>query len=178
MASKKEPGRHFEATQETTIREIQFVMKQIKASSLRIEQDILSNYVKVIFDRAGKRYVRECTRWPNALDNLRAIGLQIEYLWRALESLGVNSSESSFDHEFDIIFGGFFPAPDDTALLIGDGRAPWWEVLGVKPEATKAEIRSAYRALARVHMPDAGGDTEAAKILNTAYHTGIDQAKK
>lgn len=176
--NKKAPARHFKATQETTIRELQWVITQIKASSLKIEQDILSGAVKIIFDRAGKRYIRECSRWHHSLDNIRAIGLQIEYLYRALEVLGVNSSESSFDQEFDSIFGGFLAAPDDTALLLGDGRAAWFTVLGVHPEANKAEIRSAYRALARVHMPDAGGDEEAAKILNVAYKAGIDQASK
>jgi hypothetical protein len=171
-------ARRFTATQQSTIKDLQRIMTRISATSLRIDQDVMAGGVKVIFDRAGKRYVRECKRWENSLDNLRAIGLQIEYLYRALEVLGADITETSFDVEFDRIFGGFLATPDDTALLLGEGRAPWWEVLGVKPDATREDIRNAFRALSRVHHPDLSGNEEDFKRLNEAFKQGMSVTKK
>jgi DnaJ-domain-containing protein 1 len=42
-------------------------------------------------------------------------------------------------------------------------------VLGVRPGATREEIRSAYRALAMRHHPDHGGDAEKMRSINEAY---------
>lgn len=179
--SNKPIKRRFEASQETTIKDLQRILTKIGATSLKIQtdKDYLSTQdsgeVKVIFDRAGKRYVRSCSEWIHPTDNLRAIGLQIDYLYRALELYGVESS--SFDIEFDNIFAGFIAPPDDTSLLLGDGRDPWHKILGVDPRATKREIRSAYQALARIHHPDVGGDAETMKTLNIAYKKGLDEAK-
>ena len=170
--------RRFQATQQTTVRDLQRIMTKIGATSLRIEQDVMGGGVKVIFDRAGRRYVRECTRWTDSIDNLRAIGLQIDYLYRALEIYGVDMSETTFDQEFDSIFAGFIAAPDDTALLLGSGKQNWWEVMGLKPDATKADIRNAFRALSKFHHPDAGGNEEDFKRLRVAYDEGIKVAKK
>lgn len=44
-----------------------------------------------------------------------------------------------------------------------------YEALGVEPTATAEEIRAAYRALAREHHPDMGGDGERMAAVNTAY---------
>jgi hypothetical protein len=42
-------------------------------------------------------------------------------------------------------------------------------ILGVTPQATLAEIREAYRAKAKIHHPDAGGEDWAFRILVQAY---------
>ena len=169
--------RRFSAQQTTVIKDLQRVMTKINATSLRVEQDVMGGGVKVIFDRAGKRYVRECDKYENSLDNLRVIGLQIEYLYRALEVYAEDIVETSFDIEFDRIFNGFLAAPDDTALLLGDGKSPWWEVLGVKQDADRNSIRSAYKALAMIHHPDRGGKDEDIKRLNDAFKEGMKVAK-
>lgn len=171
--------RRFEARQETIVKDLQRVMTRIGASSLKIEQDVLSGGAKVVFDRAGRRYVRECKKYPHSMDNLRVIGLQIEYLYRALEVYAEDIDETSFDVEFDRVFNGFLATPDDTALLLGDGASPWWEVLGVDRSSIDPDgLRSAYRALARVHAPDVGGDEESMKRINVAYKAGIEELKK
>lgn len=169
--------RRFSASQQTTIKDLQRIMTRIGASSLRIDQDVMGGGVKVIFDRAGKRYIRECNNWESSIDNLRVIGLQIEYLYRALEVYGQNISETSFDVEFDKIFSGFLATPDDSALLLGDGRSPWYEVLGVKKESAKRDIQNAFKALARVHHPDVGGNEEDFKRLRAAYDEAIKACK-
>ena len=171
-------ARRFSATQQTTVKDVQRIMTKISATSLRIEQDVMGGGVKVIFDRAGKRFVRECTRWEDSIDNLRAIGLQIDYLYRALEVYGVDMSEIDFDREFDAIFSGFLAAPDDSVLMLGSGQANWWDVLGIKADASKDDIRNAFRALARIHHPDAGGHEEDFKRLRMAYDEAMKAAKK
>jgi len=171
-------SRRFQATQQTTIKDLQRIMTRIGATSLRIDQDVMGGGVKVIFDRAGKRYVRECTRWENSIDNLRAIGLQIDYLYRALEIYGVDMSETSFDEEFDSVFAGFIATPDDSVLMLGNGKSPWHEILGIKPDASRADIRNAFRALSKIHHPDAGGNEDDFKRLRSAYDEGIKIAKK
>jgi hypothetical protein len=169
--------RRFSAQQTTIIRDLQRVMRKIDATSLRIEQDVMGGGVKVIFDRAGRRYVRECSKYENSLDNLRVIGLQIEYLYRALEVYAGDIVETSFDVEFDRIFNGFLAAPDDTALLLGDGNDPWYVVLGVEADAPKEAIRSAFRALSLTHHPDAGGNEDDFKRLNSAFREGMKVTK-
>jgi|SRR5580692_4024284 DnaJ-domain-containing protein 1 len=42
-------------------------------------------------------------------------------------------------------------------------------VLGVRPGATREEIRSAYRALAHKFHPDHGGSVEKMREINLAY---------
>lgn len=171
-------ARRFSATQQSTVRDLQRVMGKIGATSLRLEQDVIGGGVKVVFDRAGKRYVRECVKWEDSIDNLRAIGLQIEYLYRALEVYGVDMSETTFDQEFDAIFGGFLAAPDDTSLLLGSGKSAWYEILGVEGNATKADIRNAFRALSKIHHPDVGGDKDDFVKLRNAYDEGMKVSKK
>jgi hypothetical protein len=170
--------RRFSATQQSTVQDLQRVMGKIGATSLRIDQDVMGGSVRVVFDRAGRRYTRECARWDNSIDNLRAIGLQIDYLYRALEIYGVEMSEATFDQEFDTIFGGFIATPDDTTLMLGSGKALWFEVLGVKVDASKTDIRNAFRALSKVHHPDYGGDAADFRRLRDAYDAGLKVAKK
>jgi molecular chaperone DnaJ len=53
-----------------------------------------------------------------------------------------------------------------------------YAVLGVNPEADTATIRRAYRALARQHHPDFGGETEAMVALNDAWHVLRDAQRR
>ena len=54
----------------------------------------------------------------------------------------------------------------------------YYKILGIKPTATKAEIKSAYRKLARQQHPDLNQESEGAgrdfALLSKAYHTLID----
>jgi DnaJ-domain-containing protein 1 len=171
------PARRFEAKETTVYRDLQNSMKRLGATSLRVkERDLLDAKdvkAEIIFDRAGKRYVVRCAKWPNFLDNLRAAERTIFYLYRAIAEYGAETNEKAFAEAVDQFFAGFEALPDDTVLMLGSGKRAWWEVLGVPREATKTEIISAFRALARVHHPDAGGDAETFKRLRDAYETAL-----
>jgi len=53
-----------------------------------------------------------------------------------------------------------------------------YEVLGVAPTAGSAEIKRAYRELARRHHPDVGGREEQMERLNRAWATLGDPARR
>lgn len=57
----------------------------------------------------------------------------------------------------------------------------YYKVLGVKSNATQAEIKSAYRKLARKSHPDLNPDSQAGRefaLLSKAYHTLIDPQER
>jgi curved DNA-binding protein len=54
----------------------------------------------------------------------------------------------------------------------------YYETLGVGKNATAAEIKSAYRKLAKECHPDIGGDAERFKTISEAYDTLKDDNKK
>jgi hypothetical protein len=54
----------------------------------------------------------------------------------------------------------------------------YYELLGVERDASPAEIRSAYRALAKAMHPDAGGTAGAFRLLREAYETLVDPDRR
>jgi DnaJ-class molecular chaperone len=67
---------------------------------------------------------------------------------------------------------------DDTVLLLRSGEEAWWKILGVAPEADQTAIRNAYRALARIHHPDTGGDPAEFQRLGQAYEAALVHLEK
>lgn len=56
--------------------------------------------------------------------------------------------------------------------------ANYYDVLGIKKDASADDIKKAFRKLARKHHPDAGGDEEKFKELNSAYEVLSDPEKR
>jgi len=52
-----------------------------------------------------------------------------------------------------------------------------WRTLGLKPEATLPEIKSAYRKRALEAHPDRGGSDSAFRALQTAYESALKRRK-
>jgi hypothetical protein len=165
--------RRFTARLETTQRDLVAIIRKMGATSLQVNQDLLKGTVEIVFDREGQRYVFRCGKYPEALDNLRATQLAITYLWRAIEEYGVLSEQQVLDRVFAQFFLGFAATPDDTVLLLGSGEENWWDVLGVSSDADEPAIRNAYRALARTHHPDTGGDPADFRRLQEAYRRAL-----
>ena len=53
-----------------------------------------------------------------------------------------------------------------------------YEELGLKKNATRSEIKSAYRSLVKQHHPDAGGKEERFIAIQNAWETLNDPIKK
>jgi molecular chaperone DnaJ len=56
--------------------------------------------------------------------------------------------------------------------------ADLYETLGLRPDAAPEDIKRAYRAKAREHHPDAGGDAERFKEVTHAYEVLSDAARR
>jgi hypothetical protein len=101
--------------------------------------------VAVYFIWKQKPIVFACDRWKTVEENLWAIVKHIESL-RGQERWGVGS--------LDQAFAGYaaLPAAGQTS---GES---WWTVLGVPVNATVDVAQEAFRALAKQHHPDRGGE--------------------
>lgn len=166
----------FSASAQSTAHNFQTLMTEIGATSLHLNQDIIEGSAQVVFDRDGRRYIVDGTKFDNAADNLRACYHTIRILWRALSELGTIKQDMA-STEFDRIFGGFLATPDDTAMLLTDGATSWWDVLGVERDASKAAIANAFRALSKIHHPDVGGSPDDFRKLRKAYDQAMAQLK-
>ena len=109
---------------------------------------------------AGEQRCIPCDRWTRLRDNVRAIGKTIEAM-RGIERWG---SGAMMQRTFEAF----------TALPSPEHRDPWHVVLGVEPNAPAEVIKAAYRALAKIAHPDAGGNHAAMRRLTVAYQ----EAKK
>jgi hypothetical protein len=58
-----------------------------------------------------------------------------------------------------------------------DAAPTHYDILGVNPKAPQEVIQAAYKALSRIHHPDAGGSTLEMKRINQAY-TALKDPKK
>lgn len=171
-------AQRFTAQEGTVTRELVSVMTKMGANNLKVNKDLFSGKVEIVFERNGKRYVFRSESYNRDLDNYRAAQLCISYLYRALEAYGVTSSEENlFDKVFDNFFLGWEATPDDTVLILGDGNT-WYEILGIGPESTKREIISAYKSMAKYAHPDNGGSHEIFIRLRKAYEQGIENGKQ
>lgn len=117
--------------------------------------------VAFYFALDGRPHVLACDRWDTVADNIAAIAAHIEAL-RGQERWGVADLRQAFAGHVAL------PGPDQTSA------APeqWWQILGVSPFATPAEIDAAWRDHMRARHPDRGGTTAAAARLNNARDEG------
>lgn len=182
--------RHFRADPTTTKNALLRLMRKLGAENVTLKQDLLgkSKAAEITFDRtfrgawdnARRAYDEETRRYhvlvetyEHPEDNLRALYLTLEYQYKIIELYAPQQTSTQLKQSFDRVFGQFEElAPlDATRLLASGGR--WWEVLGTSDRPTRAELEHAYRALARLHHPDRGGNGAVMQRINTAYSEGL-----
>lgn len=105
----------------------------------------------VYFTLKKKPTVLACDRWDRVADNIAAIAQHIDAL-RRIDRYGVGTLEQAF--------AGYAALPPAAT--------EWWLILGVQPNATLEHVEAAYRELARLAHPDAGGDHDQMARLNAA----------
>ena len=85
--------------------------------------------VAVYFVRGGRHLVMAQDRYWRLVDNIRSLAMAIEGL-RKMQRHGSGIM-------LERAFAGF------AALPAPDAREPWWTILGVSPQASQSEIRTA-----------------------------------
>lgn len=162
-------ARRFQAQPSTIHKELQSTLRKMKATNLFVGQNFQTGECEIRFDRGGRRYVVRCRKWQHPTDNLRAAQRVISLVYQAFEEAGISLASPLGDQTLGQFFAGWDATPDDAVLALPSGGKDWWETLGVTKTATKADIRNAYLALARIHHPDNGGDPQNFKRVRAAY---------
>lgn len=114
--------------------------------------------VAVYFLLDGNQQCIPCDKWDRVQDNLQAIRLTIGAL-RGLERWGAKEMVSAAFRGFQAL-----PAPEEKS---------WHQVLQILQVASEQEIRDAFRRLARVAHPDAGGSADEFVKLQKAFEEGL-----
>lgn len=109
--------------------------------------------VAVYFQLDRKPRVLACDRWLRVADNIAAVAAHI-FSIRAVDRYGVGTLEQAF--------AGYAALP---------AKEEWWSILGLGPEATLDQAEEAFRKLARIHHPDAGGSHDLMSRLTEARET-------
>lgn len=107
--------------------------------------------------KAGPMRVIAIDAYTRVRDNIAAIAATLEAM-RAIERHGGAQI-------LERAFTGF-------AALTAPGKN-WWDVLEVRPDATRDTIEANFRRLARDRHPDQGGTDDAMAALNEARAAGL-----
>lgn len=110
--------------------------------------------VVVYFKHKGVQTSLCCDQYLKVWENIYALAKGIEAL-RGIERWGI----SDF---LNRAFTGFTALPESKIET-------WYEVLNISKTATIDEIKSSYRALAKVHHPDMGGTEFQFNRITSAY---------
>lgn len=120
-------------------------------------QRIIDPGVAVYFRRKGQEQCIACDKWDSIRDNLQAVAKTIEAL-RGIERWGTGEM-------VDAAFRGFTALPETATSR---PKRPWYDVLGVAPDAPREVIEAAGKAMQRKTHPDAGGSEAAFQEVQDA----------
>jgi hypothetical protein len=103
-------------------------------------------------DREGNPRAIACDDWLTVRENVRALGMAIEYL-RGLKRCGASEI-------LNRAFMGF--------KRLSASSSDCWTTLGIERGASRERITERYRHLAREHHPDRGGSAQTMAMINKA----------
>lgn len=102
--------------------------------------------------------VMPCDHWHTVRENVRALGMAIDYL-RGLKRCGAGEIQER-------AYAGFARLPEST------GDDPW-SVLGLQRTATRQQLSDRLRELSRTEHPDHGGSNDRFARITRAYHEAL-----
>lgn len=156
----------FKVTQTVAVQDLAYEVDRMGGSQLVITTDVELRKdglpradrgpprdpgVAVYFVYKKKPMCFACDRWNTIGDNIRAIGQTVAAL-RGIERWGSGSMIEQAMQGFTAL-----PAPEQP-----------FQVLGVKPNATRLEIEAAFRKLAAEFHPDRGDTSDRMARVNRA----------
>ena len=118
--------------------------------------------VAVYFTLKGKPLSMARDRYLTPWENMRSLVLTIDGL-RSMERHGGSTM-------MDRAFSGFAQLPKPSG-------ADWWEVLQVRPDASRDVIDANFKRLARDRHPDRGGSDHQMAELNRARDQAMQAAE-
>jgi len=118
--------------------------------------------VVVRFTKDGEEMAAACDRWDNPRDNAQDLYRYLHET-RMQEQRGTVTGQSEYDK---------------LRLPSGDAEAadpPPHDVLGINPDASRSEIKQAYRERTKETHPDNGGSDEEFKRVQRAKESMLDE---
>lgn len=114
------------------------------------------------FELDGKRQCIPCDQYLHVEQNIAAIAATLSAL-RTLERHGSGIMERAFT--------GFTALPPPMA-----GKAPWYSVLGVDPDAPRDVVERAYKKRRSIAHSDKGGHDDSFDQVQKAWQTYLEQS--
>lgn len=111
--------------------------------------------VAVYFMESGEQRVIACDKWRTVGENMYAIAKSIEAM-RGIDRWGCSDM-------LNRMFTGFKALPENAG-------GTWWaDYFGVPEDASKEDVRAAYRNMAKTMHPDQGGSEEQFQELQDQW---------
>lgn len=175
---KKAKNRHFDRSLETIKKDLMRTMDRLKAeefdyfrpSNMRSTSDVMVEFtIRGEDDGLLRAYQYKCNTYSDYRDNLGAIQLTLDRMWRTSEEWKV---ETTMGHIGILSFLQGFRIPERVSKFLElaakvEKQKPH-EILGLPADALDDEINKRYREIAKEHHPDVGGDEDYFKSVTQA----------
>ena len=121
--------------------------------------------VAIYFEMDGEQVSMCCDQYLKVLENMYALGKSVEAL-RGIDRWGCSEFMKR-------AFTGFKALPESGTLT-----GTCWDILDMQQSRDEDLINQMYRAKAKVHHPDKGGDAEKFNSLTKAYEQALQYARQ
>lgn len=121
--------------------------------------------VAVYYTWKQSQYVLCCDIWDSVTGNLQALNKTVDAI-RGINRWGT-------DDMMEAAFTGFKALPPKEEKKEQPKPPRWFEILGVRHNASIQEIKEAYRKKAMQHHPDRGGNDDNFHRIQKAYEIAI-----
>lgn len=125
------------------------------------QKDPEDSGIAVYFVRNGEMVVLACDTYDRCGCNLWSIAKTIEAM-RGIDRWGCSEL-------LNRAFSGFKAIGETSST----SEYYWYDILEVDPNCTIEELKTAYKAKAKIHHPDLGGDTNSFNRIKNSYEQGL-----